>query len=705
MNPVVGNGANPPSPDPNNQIQLDRATAHLRRMRSFRQPQDARFAGFYRQYVSQRDQQYFPDGITKRANNFFPYPYSNVKAIVSRVSDAFFSFDPWFDTAGLTPVDDPNAEPMQTVLEQKLRKAKVVAAFEDLVKTIGIYGTGGIMVDWDWGYDRVTYLQPDYFMVPVIDPQTGQAVPGPDGQPQKHPLINPMDGQPVQIGQHLAIKNVPRARPKFTAIDIYDLLIDPDGGIAARLTEKTWAQMQMEQETSSLAAQQDPTKKPLYYPEAMQTIAQRLTGVDDANNVIIRIAELWNELDGTCMTLTFSDDWEVLSWKDQRYASRSGSGYSAYKRNVMGGSPILLWAGDNPFNHKRIPILWTNYTKLPNEVYGVGAIEEVSDLVEGLNRSVNMITDNWNLGINRRYAYNTEFDIDHNALNNANVPGGKVAVGGDVNQALKELPTHTPSQGDYAILELFRGMIENGSGVSDFYAKGVGSPTNNKTATGISSVINESNYGFKMFIRNLELDILQPLLEMCASNCQQFLTDQDELFITKAQQPGIPKANQLSPEQIVGGFEFSLVAANYASNKLMKQRNIMALINTVGQTPLAQYIKPGEFLSELAKLMEVRDAFKFLKTDEEVQQEQQIAQQQQIQMMVFEANLQAREKIAVANGSPPKAGERRQGRPATRNLTGSIPGANSQSPVRDIAQAMGSNMPGMEGAGQVPGAE
>ena len=119
---------------------LNKAILALRRMRYFRRQYDQRRAYFYRQYVGQRDQRNFPDNVTPRSNTFVPYPYSNVETTVSRVDDAFFSFDPWFECKPRTSNDDAAAEAMGAVLHDRLDKANFKAAFEALVRNICIYG-------------------------------------------------------------------------------------------------------------------------------------------------------------------------------------------------------------------------------------------------------------------------------------------------------------------------------------------------------------------------------------------------------------------------------------------------------------------------------------------------------------------------------------------------------------------------------------
>lgn len=671
----------------------NRAVEHLRRMRYFRKQYDQRRAFFYRQYLSQRDQRMYPDNITPRANSFVPYPFSNVETIVSRVLDAFFSYEDWFECKGRSANDENAAEKMQLVLQTLLKRAKIIPAFDTLVRNLCIYGHAGIKVDWDWDYDWVTYAQPIY----DVDPQTGQ----PRLQPVPDPNTGMITVQPVVLGYQPARKAVPRNRPRFIPIDVYDLLVDPDGGIVAHLTERTLGQMKREQQASLQAAMEDPTKQPLYIPDKFNMLVERVTAgaPKDPDGVVVRLAELWDEYEQTQTIMTFGEDAEAVSWKDLR-ASFRAAGYSPFKRQVYSGQPLLLYHGEIPFTHKRAPILFTSFIKIPNEIFGLGAIEIVSDLTESLNKFVNMIADNWNLGINRRFAFDINADIDMEALNSFNVPGGKVGVSGDPSKTILPLPFFTPQTGDYQVLELYKQMIEMTSGVSDFYSKAVGSPTGNKTATGITNVMQESNFRFKMFIRNLELDILQPLLEMCASMVQQYVTDPLEVQIT-GENPQIRKFIQLSPEELIGTLDFDLVAANYASNRMIRQRNLLALMNLAAQSP---FLNQYEALKELFKAFEIRNVNKLLYTPEQVQMMQmaQMAQQQQQDALDHE-RAKDLENNKAANRPKPAGGggKKKEGRPRGAQQEGKIPGAGPQTMVREMAQGMGANALGLEGMGQV----
>jgi hypothetical protein len=650
----------------------DVVSKHLRRMRNFRRQFDQRWIQFYRQYLSVRDQQLYPDNTTRRSNTTVPYPYSNVETVVSRHLDAFFSFIPWFDCKGHVMKDDVPSEKMQIVMEKKLALGKLIQAVEAHVRNVAIYGFAALKVDWDFGYDHIVSAQAIYAqqMTPM----------GPQ------PIINPMDGQPIVIGYQPVDVKVPRNCPRFTAIDIFDLLIDPDGGYVAQVTERPWSEMKREFE-------QNPN---LYTQEGMKELDEqiRLEEPIDPDSVLVRFAEFWDEINNTRTIITYGEDADAIALKDQRFANRVGAAYQAYRRKVFTRGPIVLYHGENPFMHKRAPILFASYSKLPNELYGIGAIECISNLNESLNKFVNMVADNWNLGINARYAYDTNADIDHVALNNANTPGGKVGVNGDPSKVIMPLPTHTPGPQDYQILETYKGMIEMGSGISDFYAKGMGGSAGNKTATGINSIINESNFRFKMFIRNYEVDVLQPLLRMVAIMIQQFVTTPEEVLITK-DSPGVPKYWQVKPEELIGAFDFDLVAANYSENKVVRQRNILAFANLAAQSP---FLNEYPALIELAKLFEIRNAERMLKTPQQVAMEQQAQLQQQMEMMMFESMLNTESKARLSQAKPQSGGkDAKTGRPRSPMMPeGKLPGAGLTGAIRSMAQSHGLSGMGLE---------
>lgn len=634
---------------------LQFVAAELKRMRYFRRQYDLRRAHYYRQYLGQRDDKFYPDNVTKRSNTFVPYPFSTVENIVARTLDAFFSTEDWFEVKENPPYSqEEQASQMQVALRDKLHKADLMGAFEQLVRNLVIYGQNAIKVDWNFGTTTVVSKEPIYYqepiMQPVVDPMTGQPSVDPQtgmpaqepvmdpqtGQPAMQPVIGP-DGQPMIQGWQAKQEQVPKACPRFTVIDVYDYLYDPDGAYEAHLTERTWRALKEEQVASLRAMQSDPNRQPAYFQEGLDQLGSRLRNEENSDEIVIRLAEFWNRNDNTWTIMTFGEDPEGISFKDLR-ASFRATAYSPYKRRIYGGESILLFDGENPFFHKRSPILHADFIKLPNEAFGLGAIEIISDLSEALNRFVNMIADNWNIGINHRYAYDINAEIDHTSLQRFNTPGGFVGVVGDPSKVIYPLPQFTPSAGDYQIMEVYRPMIEMAAGVSDFYGKGVGGSKGNKTATGIQQIIGESNYRLKMFIRSLEVDILQPLLEMCASMIQQFVDRPWDAANPAADAPGQPATVTVDPKALIGTYQFNIVAANYATSKIVRQRNLMALTQIMKDNP---FINVEAATRVVLRAFEIPRIDQIMKSPQEVQQEQ----QQQMQMQLMMQQMQHQQEI------------------------------------------------------------
>ncbi len=698
----------------------------LQRMRNFRRPYDQRRAYFYRQYIGQRDRRMYPDNLTPRSNTFVPIPKSNVDNIVARVHDAFFSIEPPIEVRpkGGTP---EQAWQMEAVLLTCLKKSGWIKAIELFTRDCGIYGHAGLKVDWDWDYDIVSGPEPQFAMQPKTDPNTGQPVVGQDGQPEMIPVWD-ANGNLIQIGTSFVTKKVPRNCPKLIPIDVYDLLIDPDGKQKAHVQEMSWGEMKRSVETNPK----------LYFPEAIAELTTKLKNYRDldADGIIIRMAEFWDDTSKTTTVVTFGEDADAIGWKDRRYQYRNAS-YSAYKRRVYNGPPVLLYTGPNPFAHKRIPILDLAYVPIKGDAYGMGLIETISDLCEGINVFTNMITDNWNLGINQRFAYDVQVDIDHDQLDMGNVPGGKVGVVGDPSKAIWPFPKFTPNSQDYMILDLYEKFAATGSGIDDFYSKGVGGPGNNTTASGIDAGMQAQGYLFKLLLRRFELEILQPICEMTASMIQQFGTDELEWSITNAP-PGIPKWGHVKLTDLFGDYAFDFVGANYATGKVVKQRNLMAFYNLASQSP---YANQGEFLREIARSMEIPFAARLLKTDQQVMQEQQSATQSRQQEELIRELLKIEGKVlntqagkpefrpenstmisdaaqphaeavqsqmeyylgsAVENlmGSAPPptvAPIHPVGHPKTKQFEGPIPGGQERDSQRSLGQDMGMNSLGLAG--------
>jgi hypothetical protein len=156
----------------------------------------------------------------------------------------------------------------------------------------------------------------------------------------------------------------------------------------------------------------------------------------------------------------------------------------------------------------------------------------------------------------------------------------------------------------------------------------------------------------------------------------------------------------VSPEQLFGNFDFELVAANYATNKVIRQRNILAFAGWASQTP---FWNPYEGTREIGKVFEIRNVGKMLYTPEQVAQMQQAALNQQVQLMILESMLKTESQARLSQAKPQTGKAPKMGRPRSRQFEGKIPGAGLTSSIREFASGMTGSDFGLGDMGEIQG--
>jgi len=667
---------------------LDDVKALLQRMYSFRRPLEARWDALHKHLVGYAPTPTFPDG-SARANVVVPYDFSNVRHVRASVTEALFGLDPPFETLPAGRADEEAARHMQPVLElMALRRGRLRAAFSDFTGMLATYGWASFDVGWDWDCDLVY----DWVDRPVQPgPGTPPGLVGQDPQSGQPLVLHPLTGMPA-MERVRVLTPVPRNRPKYTALDVYDVLVDPDGACVAKLYDKTIPQMIRENMIAKAAGYE------LYSEDALQALARKVLENGDTaedRNAILRVAEVWNVIDGTFTLSVTDEDLSSLNYKDQRYVNRSTT-YTQYRRRIARVENTLLAAGYNPYAHCRVPVLFTSYTKIPGEVYGMGVIEPVYGLTEALNGNLSRLADKLNIGLNQRFIYDASRNVDLGDLQDVNVPNALIASYGDPSNYLYEIPVTVPTPGDYGLLPLYQSAIEVGANVSDAYHRGVGTPTGNSTATGIQSVIQESNKGISLLVRQVSEDILEPALQMTASNIQQFITDEIEVRITD-EPPMIPKVQSqflaVKPSDLAGNYDFRIPGAVYMENRFVLQNNARMLFEMKAKL-FPEWIKPAESMEELDRIHRIPYPHRFVKTQEEVDAERAQQFQQQAILAAITGNAEVEKekvKASAKGGGSERSSTPKRPQKTVDETTGG---------TRQFAQRMGSNALGTGGLPQ-----
>ena len=527
--------------------------------KSFKSEYENGWLEAYRQYLSASEPRYFPDGQTKRSSVFVPYAFSNVEGVVARIADIIIPSNDWFDVTGFDGKDRKEAEKMYKLLQYGFDKSFIIDKIHDFLKLWAIFGFAVAKVDWSRNKKKVVK-----FNKQVIEGiQTDLVIP---------------ESQEVEDNF-----------PGFEVISPFNIFIDP---AATCIDNARYVIHETEIKVSELRANSE-GEDPIFLPEGVASVLDDLGEYRDSD--LVRILEYWTDVKVCVMTC--SDGEEAQSNIDEMHSYR-GSSQSEYKGTKHVGQHILR-EEENPFLHGRKPFVGDSYTRLPNQVYGIGVVEPNQRLQETLNTMVNMIIDNWNQGINRRYVYSRDADIDLNDLNNFNVPGGLVGVYGDATKAVNPLPSFVPAPGDYGILDLIKSMIALSSGMDDFYARGQGSARSNRTAAGIQQVIDQMGFRFKDLIKNLEQRVLKQIIDMNVVLWQQFIADNEPIEVRITGQEPMVKVD---PVEIYKQFDFVPVAAQNLMNKSVKLQNIAQFTQMFGQSP---FVDQYELASSYAQLIDL----------------------------------------------------------------------------------------------------
>jgi len=169
-----------------------------------------------------------------------------------------------------------------------------------------------------------------------------------------------------------------------------------------------------------------------------------------------------------------------------------------------------------------------------------------------------------------------------------------------------------------------------------------------KSATEISAQAGMTNSRFSESIRHIESTFVVPALEMQLELNQQMMDQATWVRVVEPQfnpqdidpmsgmprmyDPVGPAPMQIAPDDIRGEFDIYPVGASWVANNREALAQMIQLTQVIAQSPAAQVIKWNEFAKLAYEKANVRDAYRFIKSDGELIREWQMAMQAQQQM-------------------------------------------------------------------------
>lgn len=173
----------------------------------------------------------------------------------------------------------------------------------------------------------------------------------------------------------------------------------------------------------------------------------------------------------------------------------------------------------NPYDSGMKPFIFTTLVPVPNEVYGIGAIEKSLGLQHAINTLTNQKLDVINISINNPFTYLINDDVfDPDTV--VTRPGALIPVKShDTLRPIQYLNNFTIAFTEIADLKQ---EINQATGAFKFLTGDL-TLDNNRTATEVSALISGGRQKFSSLTKHLENTSLEPFLQLIYEHAKQFL--------------------------------------------------------------------------------------------------------------------------------------------------------------------------------------
>ena len=186
---------------------------------------------------------------------------------------------------------------------------------------------------------------------------------------------------------------------------------------------------------------------------------------------------------------------EVILLEEYVKVDYDGDGIAELRR--------ILRVGDHVFENDIVdddPFATLCPVPMPHKFYGLAVADQVMDL----QRTDSVL---WRQMLDNMYLTNNSRTIVNTAGNNVNLddvltsrPGGVIRVKGEPTSLIQPMPVQNLSVQAFQMLEHIQGVKENRTGITK-YNQGLDADTLNKTATGVSKIMDAANARKEMIAR------------------------------------------------------------------------------------------------------------------------------------------------------------------------------------------------------------
>jgi len=548
------------------------------------------------------------NGEAVRSNLHIPRTYQIVDTIRARMVMAFFKTYPYFEFVpqasyqtrfSLQQAED-KAKVGSALVNEQLKKNNIVAKYHDYVTSLLLFPKGYMGVGWRY---EEAYLKKK---VPV--PEIIQTIYGP--QYTGNTVYQVREGL-EKIWDDNEIIN----------IDFFDFWPDPKGydldscrGVFHR-EFLTFEELVQRLEFLSWL---DEGIIYIGSPDELWDISggDHLERGRERRMAEIGMSE--NGLDvfihSEDMSIKKNAQFEVLNyWQDDR-------------RIMTVNRQKVAYVGPSPYwRHRKKPFVAASFEHLPNEFFGMSAVQIISDLQEEENAIHNQRTDNVNFILNKMWKVRRGADIDESEL--VSRPHGVIHV--DRMEDVEELKMTDVAASGFQQQNIVAQIMENTLATPPII-RGADS-SGNKTAT--ETLKQTYNAGMRFDIKlalfkDLDMKRLLYLMDM---NNQQFI---DDARLVRMGIDDAVKWRLINPGELIGEHDYRPASTNIdpAANKQVRREQLSQMMQFLLQmrVPFVDYHK---LIEEWLQSFDIENAEKYILPKEVWQQQMMLMQQMQAQQL------------------------------------------------------------------------
>jgi len=538
---------------------------------SYRKQYEDKAIDWYKQFVG-----YIEDKEEKKAegksNLHIPKTYEILDTIRSQIVMSFFDKRPYVHFSAM-PQSAGNIQQVMTsknkadiaaaFVDEQLEKNNIRSTFYDFVTSMLIFPAAFMGVGWRYEEEEIRKKT----KVPIVD-QFGQYT-GQWGLQEIEQLETLWDDNEV-----------------FN-IDFFDFWGDPDAvsiDDCRGVFHREWLTLE---ELDNRIKLLERIGTGIIYPVDIDKLSEKRKGQEGRQKRLSAVGIQASGFDPYSSTDDFDmekkREVELLHyWEDDRHA-------------ILVNRDEVIYDGPNPYwRHHKKPFIKATYDQLPNEFYGLSAIQIIHYLQKEINTMHNQRMDNVNFLINNMWLRRRGSDINDDQLTSR--PNGIIDVNDLNDLQLLEKP------------EIPGSAFNSEQKLNTDIERALGTPANirgaeagkTQTATEASITAESAGARFNAKIALFEEMGIQRLAKLMDLNNQQFIND---VRAARVNPEDRDSWQTVRPDDLIGEFDYSPATSSVeaAANKELRREQLTDILGFLmqAQIPFVNYQKLlEEWLSE-----------------------------------------------------------------------------------------------------------